>query len=292
MRIVRGRSAAPPVARRPGPLRIRAALAHQVRAQCLRNARLAPDPCMKVAGRQLRSLERIDQHRAHARLGAAAMHPLQREFSLGLERNLVGFAVDFRQHHHPRAGRQLGQAPRDGGQGGVVADEQVPVELRRHDERAARPAYAQRVAGLGVLGPLRGGAGVVQREVDLQRVRLRVVAARRVVAHRRAAARGPDRAIGPGRRQRQLARGRVGEKDLRVVVEPQAREAREVVAGQHDADEVRRDALHRLHRELAKAKVVAHAARCAVGRVGRRSGRRSGSGCEVGHFKNGSSDAL
>jgi hypothetical protein len=144
---------------------------------------------------------------------------VQREFGLRLERQFVGLAVDFRQHHRARTGRQLGQSARDGGQGGVVADQQVPVELGRHDERAARAAHAEHVAGLGLLSPLRGGAGVVQREVDLQRAGLGVVAARRVVAHGGAAAGGPHGAVGPGGRQRELAGGGVGKEDLRVVVE-------------------------------------------------------------------------
>lgn len=42
-------------------------------------------------------------------------------------------------------------------------------------------------------------------------------------------------------------------------------EALELVAGEHHAQKVRCDALHALHRELAKAQVVAHAARQAVG---------------------------
>jgi hypothetical protein len=37
-----------------------------------------------------------------------------------------------------RALREFGQAPRDGGQCGVVADLQVSVERRQHDEGVAR----------------------------------------------------------------------------------------------------------------------------------------------------------
>jgi hypothetical protein len=227
----------------PRPLRVRPALADQVRAQRLGNRRFATHPRMKVAGRQLGRLQRVDQHGARARFGAAAVHPVQGEFGLCLERQFVRLAVDFRQHHRARAGRQLGQAARDGGQGCVVADQQVPVELGRHDERAARAAHADHVAGLGLLCPLRGGAGVVQREVDLQRAGLGVMAARRVVAHGGAAAGGPHGAVGAGGRQRELAGGGVGKEDLRVVVEAGAAEAREVGARERDADQVRRHAL-------------------------------------------------
>jgi len=110
---------------------------------------------------------------------------------------------------------------------------------------------------------LRGRTGLVQREVDLERAGLRVVVARRVVAHGGAAF-GPHRAFGAHGGQAQLAGGGVGKEQLHVVVEARAVEAREVVAGERDADQVRRHALHRLHREPAKAQLVAHPAGRAV----------------------------
>ncbi len=80
-----------------------------------------------------------------------------------------------------------------------------------------------RVAGLGVLGPLRGGAGLVQREVDLQRLR----APRRggAACSRAWSGRpsGPDRAFGAGMVGRvRRAGGRVGKEQLGVVVEARA----------------------------------------------------------------------
>ncbi len=82
------------------------------------------------------------------------------------------------------AGAQFLQPAADRRQRGLVADEQVPVEIVRHDERAARPADAELLAGLGLRCPVGRRSGVMQGEVDDQLVR--VVTARRVVASRRA----------------------------------------------------------------------------------------------------------
>ena len=102
----------------------------------------------------------------------------------------------------------------------------------------------------------------------LARMQGGVEATRRVVAHRRLAAFGPDRAVGAGRRQRERAGGLVGEEKFDVVVEAGAGEAFERTADERDAHQVRRDALHRLHREFAEAQRVAHALRRAVGEGG------------------------
>jgi hypothetical protein len=53
-----------------------------------------------------------------------------------------------------------------------------------------------------------------------------------------------------------------------VVVEAGAGEAFERVATERDAYQVRRDALHGLHREFTEAQRVAHALRRAVGEEG------------------------
>ena len=64
------------------------------------------------------------------------------------------------------AGAQLLEPPADRRQRGLVADEQIPVEIVRHDERAARPADAELLAGLGLHRPVGRRSGVMQREVD------------------------------------------------------------------------------------------------------------------------------
>ena len=79
-------------------------------------------------------------------------------------------AGDGGDHDGARAGAQLLEPPADRRQRGLVADEQVPVEIVRHDERSARPADAELLAGLGLHRPVGRRPRVVQREVDDQLV--------------------------------------------------------------------------------------------------------------------------
>ena len=176
------------------------------------------------------------------------------------ERHLVGRTVHFGDHHDARAGRQLGEPAPDRRQCGLVAHQQVPVELGRDDERAARPADAQGLTGRCLLGPSGRRAGIVQHELDLQAVGDGIVAPRRVVARRR-------RPLAVGARRRIG----VGKEQLHVVVEAEAHEPFEIAA-QRDADHVRGDPLDALHRELAPARLMAHAPRGARREVRRCNG--------------------
>ena len=87
----------------------------------------------------------------------------------------------------------------------------------------------------------------MQDELDVERMRLRVVAARRVIAR-----------VHLGLAVGAVSAGR--EEQLHVVVEAEAGEAVEVAA-ERDADHVRRDLLDAQHVELATARLVAHALR-------------------------------
>ncbi|MBH2019648.1 MAG: hypothetical protein I8H91_08840 [Burkholderiales bacterium] len=64
--------------------------------------------------------QRIQQGQS-ARSGTAAMCPHDLDFGRTLEREVVGQTIDLQQQFGPRACRQLGQPPRNGRQGGVVA---------------------------------------------------------------------------------------------------------------------------------------------------------------------------
>ncbi|KAI1691037.1 bacterial regulatory protein, luxR family domain-containing protein [Ditylenchus destructor] len=95
------------------------------------------------------------------------VHPAQVELGAALQ----GAAVALRhvqQHEGAGAGGQFLQAARDGRQRGLVASQQVPVEVGRDHEGAARPCDRQRVAGLRAGGPFGGGAVAVLGELEHQ----------------------------------------------------------------------------------------------------------------------------
>ena len=95
------------------------------------------------------------------------MRPRHRHVGGALEGRLIAWTIHLNQDHGAGACRQFLQPPRDRGQRGIVADQQVPVEIGRYDEGAARPADAQRLSRLDLLGPAACRAGVVQHELDL-----------------------------------------------------------------------------------------------------------------------------
>jgi hypothetical protein len=244
-------------------------------SQRLGGGRFAGHPGVEIAGRQREPAQCLEQGASGARRSVAAMHPVQLELGPGRQFNLVGLVVHLRQHQCAGARRQFGQAPRDRWQRGVVADQQVPVEIGRHDEGAARSADAEHIAHAGLLGPARGRPGLVNCEVELERACCRVVVPRRVVAHRGLGAFRPGRAVRSDRRQAQFAGLRVRKEELGVVVEARAGEAGELIAAERDAHQVRRHAPDGAHLEPAKAQLVAHAAWQAVG--------GGGGGGEIGH---------
>ena len=208
---------------------------------------LARDPGVEVAARQAQGPERLCQHVGRAGFLALPMRPGDGRVRGAREDHLVARTIHLGQHDGAGAGRQLGQAARDRGQCGVVADQQVPVEIGRDDEGAARPADLERLPAPHLLGPACRRSGVVQNELDVERVGGRIIAARRVVA----------------RRHRRLAVGArrpVRKEQLDMVIEPEAGEAFEIAA-ERDADHVRRDLVDALDLEPASARLMTNAAR-------------------------------
>src|ERR1700686_705088 len=136
----------------------------------------------------------------------------------------------------------------------------MPVVCGRDDEGAARAADRQRLARLRLLRPACRRPGVVNGQVDRQRIFGRVITARGEIASQHV-----GRAFGVG--------GAVGEEQLYVVVEAEALEALEI-AGQRDADHVGGDLSALLDRQRAPARLVAPALGAA--RIGRRRGDRVG----------------
>src|SRR5580700_2749919 len=136
----------------------------------------------------------------------------------------------------------------------------MPIVCGRDDEGAARAADRQRQARLRLLRPPRRRPGVVNGEVDLERIFGRVITARGEIAPQHV-----GRAFGVG--------GAVGEEQFYVVVEAEAFEAFEI-AGQRDADHVGGDLFDLLDRQRAAARLVTHALGAA--RIGRRRGDRVG----------------
>ncbi len=161
------------------------------------------------------------------------------------ERLLLLGSRHGRDHEGPHPWAQLFQAAADGRQRRFVADQQVPIEIVRHDEGTAWPADLQRLPGGGLRGPLRRGTGLVQREVHRERAGRRIVAAGRVVAH--------------GRRLGAVLAGR-REEQLDVIVVAGADEAGEIVALERDADHPGGEPLGRLDGQQAAAQLMADTA--------------------------------
>lgn len=123
-----------------------ASLIAQQLAHCAHERSLARGPHVSLAVGKIRSAQREQEIAARVR-GLAAVAPLHIQIGACIEFDSRGGIGDFEQRRHARAGRKLLQATGDGGQRGLVAYQQMPVEPRRNDERAARPADAEVVPG-------------------------------------------------------------------------------------------------------------------------------------------------
>ncbi|OMP13447.1 hypothetical protein COLO4_01671 [Corchorus olitorius] len=94
----------------------------------------------------------------------------------------VGRVAQLHAHHGAAAGGQLGQAPLDGGHGGLVAEQPMPWQVGRDHQAAARPGQAHPLAQGRGQRPFGGGACIVQCEIHDEVLARSVVAQRRVVA--------------------------------------------------------------------------------------------------------------
>ncbi|CAB5161468.1 hypothetical protein IST4110_04915 [Burkholderia cenocepacia] len=189
-----------------------------------------------------------------------------------IERDLRGAIRDFQHDRRARAGRQFRETPCDGRQRRIVADQQMPVETGRDDERTARAADAEPLADACLRGPLRCRARMVQHEFQIEFAGGAVEAARREVARDRL--RFACRKLGAvraERRQRGAFRARRREKYLHVIVERRGFEIREIGAAERDAQQMRRHGMHAQHLQQAELEGVAHAGDGALGCVLHRS---------------------
>src|SRR5690606_31233321 len=108
---------------------------------------------------------------------------IQRALAGEVDSGLLGCRLD--DHHGLGRSWQLFQTTADRRNGGLVTDQQVPVEGRRNDEGAPRPGNAQQMTGFGMGCPVRCGSLMMQYEVDIQLVADRIVAAWCVIAQLR-----------------------------------------------------------------------------------------------------------
>src|SRR5580692_6020376 len=136
----------------------------------------------------------------------------------------------------------------------------MPIVGGRDDEGAARAADRQRLARLCLLCPARRRPGIVNGEVDRQRIFDRIIMARREIASQHV-----GRAFGVG--------GAVREEQLYVIVEAEAPKTFEI-ASERDADHVGGDLFDLRDRQGAPPRLVTHALGAA--RIGRRRGGRLG----------------
>src|SRR6266478_2088998 len=231
-----------PVAGGLDPVFVGVPLAHQILAYGAGNSRFGCSPRKVLAGWEGQAAQRREQPVRRSRLRAAAIHPDDVEFRGALECQSLRLVVDLGNNERPRAGRQLLEAAADSRQGGLVTDEQVPIQLGRNDKGASRPTHSQRLTLCRRCRPCGRRTCVMNDEIDEQATGMRVVAARRVIPHLR------FYFINGGKHQ------------LHVIVEPQRREAAQVVAPESDAYHFRCQSLDVFDAEPAKLRLMAHAA--------------------------------
>ncbi|MND87551.1 hypothetical protein D3C80_795530 [compost metagenome] len=167
--------------------------------------------------------------------------------------------IDLDAGDSPRSGGQFFQPAGDGWNRRLVPDQKMLGEAGRDQEGAARSAQSQFVPNPRILGPGRGRAAVTDREVEGQTPVGGVIGARGVVARCRLRL-GEDRPVRPHRRQDHRLTARRG-KDLHMVVETGAEEALQLLSGQDDALQHRRQLFDRLDAGAAELQLVPHPAR-------------------------------
>lgn len=186
-----------------------------------------------------------------------------------VERDLRAAIRDFEHDGDARAGGQFLDASRDGRQRRIVADQQMPIEAGRHDERAARPADPEPLAGPRLCRPLRRRARMIHHEFEIQLACGAIEAARREVARDRPRlAFGKLGAVRAERRQRGPFGARRREKHFDVIVERGRFEIGEIGAAERDAQQMRRDRVHAQHLQQAEFQCVTHARHGAIGKGG------------------------
>ncbi len=189
---------------------------------------------------------------------------------LGARCEILPFAgiAHFRNDDSARTGRQFLKAAADRRQRRLIADEEIPVEIVGHDERAARTADAEEMTRSSLRGPRCRRSIAVQHEVDGERIGGGIVVARRVIARCR-----PrhsfriNRSIGSERRHRRLFLARRREEQLDVIVVGGADKSGQIVAADHDAQHFWRERAHVTHLQHAPFGFMADTSRNAVRRL-------------------------
>jgi len=186
-----------PVAGRLDPVGIVPTLIHHVVAHRFAHGAFACNKDVAVALRQFQALDGTKQLVEIARFGAFAAQPM--DFGIFRCVDLLDFAIVGNLYDGDGTGvaRQFLEPAGNGRQRGFIADEQIPVEIAPDNERAARPADADRVAGLCVLRPARSGAITMEHEIERQGACGVVIVARRVVARFGAFAVGKNEPVFP-----------------------------------------------------------------------------------------------
>ena len=129
---------------------------------------------------------------------------------------MLGGVLDLDHRQHAGGGGQFGHAAGQSGDGGFVADQQVPVKVRRDEQRTTRAANDQGLADRRLCRPARGGAIAMQHEIEIERARIHVIGAWGIIAHLRLFAGGELGAIGSDGHQSGRDAGRK-EEDLDVI---------------------------------------------------------------------------
>ena len=177
-------------------------------------------------------------------------------------------SAHFNDDDRARTRRQLLQPTPDRRQCRFVPGKKVPIEIVGHDERPARTADAQVISGTRLLRPACSGTIAMQDEIDRQRIRRGVVAARGVVPRRRPhRAFRIDRSVRAWRREHRLVITRVREEQLHMIVVGRADEPRQRLAADHDANHLGADAAHLANLQQPRFCFVTNAASRAFGGI-------------------------
>src|SRR3569833_1336307 len=94
------------------------------------------------------------------------MYPDSLDCGAAFENLMLGRAGHRYDHDSACAFTKLFEPPANRRQRGLVADEQIPIEVVGHDERTPRPADHELVSWRRLRGPTRRRSGLVQREID------------------------------------------------------------------------------------------------------------------------------
>ena len=132
--LMRGGIAALPIARDAQPFWVGFGGGDEVLANGFCRSRFASHPAVEVAFWQCQAFEFCQQWVADFGCGGVAEHPVQLHIGAAGQGLHFFFVGHFNDGQRAASRGQLLQATGDGGQGSVVAREQVPVKIGGNDE--------------------------------------------------------------------------------------------------------------------------------------------------------------